>query len=174
MVLGLNKIASFRLNINSKIIPCSNAVKLLEILIRNKFKFKEHIEKLCKKASFDFHALRRIGGQLANRKANLLANAFIDSQFSFPSFTSLVSLQLDNKVQIDQKLLQLLALEVKSLMHLNPEFIWGFILIQILFGMAMRKGTKTFLPPIKSICSVPFRESFFWNNLHASIKIVKL
>ena len=62
MVLGLNKIASFRLNINSKIIPCSNAVKLLEILIRNKFKFKEHIEKLCKKASFDFHALRRIGG----------------------------------------------------------------------------------------------------------------
>ena len=67
-----------------------------------------------------------------------------------------------------------MALEVKSLMHLNPEFIWGFILIQILFGMAMRKGTKTFLPPIKSIYSVPFRESFFWNNLHASIKIVKL
>ena len=82
-------------------------------------------------------------------------------------------LQLDNKVSIDQKLLQLLALEVKSLMHLNPEFM-GFYFNTNTVWYDMRKETKTFLPPIKSTYSVPFRGSFLWNNLHASIKIVKL
>ena len=62
MVLGVKNIAPFRLNVNGKIIPCSNEVKLLGITIDNELKFKKHIEDLCKKASYKLHALRRIRG----------------------------------------------------------------------------------------------------------------
>ena len=62
MVLGAKNIAPFRLNVNGKIIPCSNEVKLLGITIDNELKFKKHIEDLCKKASYKLHALRRIRG----------------------------------------------------------------------------------------------------------------
>ena len=60
MVLRVNNIPPFRLNIKGKDISCSNTVKLGEIINHNKFKFKKHIENLCKKASVEFHALRRI------------------------------------------------------------------------------------------------------------------
>ena len=52
MVLGVKNIASFRLNVNCKIIPCSNEVKLLGITIDTELKFKKHIEDLCKKAFY--------------------------------------------------------------------------------------------------------------------------
>ena len=83
MVLWFKNIAPFRLNVNSKIITCSNEVKLLGITIDNEFKFKKHIEDLCEKASYKLHALRRIRGYLTVEKARILANAFIDSQFNY-------------------------------------------------------------------------------------------
>ena len=83
MILGLKHMAPFRPNVNSKIIPCSNEVKLLGITIDNELKFKKHIEDLCKKASYKLHALRRIRGYLTVEKARILANAFIDSQFNY-------------------------------------------------------------------------------------------
>ena len=49
MVLGVKNIAPFRFNVNDKIIPCSNEVKLLGITIDREVKFKKHIEDLCKK-----------------------------------------------------------------------------------------------------------------------------
>ena len=82
MVLGVKNIAPFNLNVNGKIIPSSNEVKLLEITIDNQLKFKKHIEELCKKSSYILHALRRIRGYLTAEKARILANAFIDSQFN--------------------------------------------------------------------------------------------
>ena len=62
MVLGVKNIAPFSLNVNSKLIPCSNEVKLLGITIDNQLKFKKHIEELCKEASYKLHALKRIRG----------------------------------------------------------------------------------------------------------------
>ena len=46
MVLGVKKILPFRLNVNGKIIPCLNEVKLLGITIDNELKFKKHIKDL--------------------------------------------------------------------------------------------------------------------------------
>ena len=54
MVLGVKNIGHFRLNVNGKIIPCSNEVKLQGITIDNELKFKKHIEDLCKKASINY------------------------------------------------------------------------------------------------------------------------
>ena len=79
IVLGVKNIAPFRLNVNGKIIPRSNEVKLLGITVDNELKFKNHIEDLCKKASCKLHALRRIRGCLTVGKARILANAFIYS-----------------------------------------------------------------------------------------------
>ena len=79
MVLETKNIVHFTINVNCKIIPCSNEVKLLGITIDNELKFKKHIEDLCKKASYKLHALRRIRGYLAVEKARIRVNAFIDS-----------------------------------------------------------------------------------------------
>ena len=84
MVLGVKNIVNFTINVNGKIIPCPNEVKLLGITIANELKFKKHIEDLCKKASYKLHALSRIRGYLTVEKARILANALIDSQFSYP------------------------------------------------------------------------------------------
>ena len=83
MVIWVKNIVHFTINVNGKIIPCSNEVKLLGITIDNELKFKKHIEDLCKKASYKLHALRRIRGYLAVEKARIPANAFIDSQFNY-------------------------------------------------------------------------------------------
>ena len=83
MLLGVKNIVHLTINVNGKIIPCSNEVKLLGITIDNELKFKKHIEDLCKKASYKLHALRRIRGYLTVEKARILANAFIDSQFNY-------------------------------------------------------------------------------------------
>ena len=133
MVLGVKNIAPFRLNVNGKIIPCSNEVKLLGITTDNELKFKKHIEDLCKKASYKLHALRRIRGYLTVEKARILAKGLIDSQFNYAPLIWMfagktlinewftVNLQLNNNMSIRQRHLQYLALEVfKPLMHLNP------------------------------------------------------
>ena len=67
-----------------------------------------------------------------------------------------------------------MALEVfKSLMHLNPEFMWSYFNEKPI-TYDLRKGTKVFLPPVKSfrlgLNSVHFRGSILWNNLPSSIK----
>ena len=83
-------------------------------------------------------------------------------------------LQLNNNVSIHQRHLQYLALEVfKSLMHLNPEFMWSYF-NENPIPYDLRKGTKVFLPPVKSfrlgLNSVHFRGSILRNNLPSSIK----
>ena len=83
MVLGVKNIAPFSVNVNCKITPCSNEVKLLGITVDNQLNFKKHIEELSKKASSKLHALRRITEYLTVQKATILANVFIDSQFNY-------------------------------------------------------------------------------------------
>ena len=141
MVLGVKNIVHFTINANGKIISCSNEIKLLGITIDNELKFKNHIEDLCKKASYRIQTLRRIRGYLIVEKARILANAFIDSQFNYAPLIWMFSgktlinkickihhrtlrvvynkynklygelLQLNNNVSIHQKHLQYLALE---------------------------------------------------------------
>ena len=60
MVPGAKNMVPFRLDVNGKIVPCSNEVKLLKITVDSELKFKKHIDDLCKKASFKVHAFRRI------------------------------------------------------------------------------------------------------------------
>ena len=83
-------------------------------------------------------------------------------------------LQLNNNVSIHQRHLQYLALEVfKSLMHLNPEFMWSYF-NENPIPYDLRKGIKVFLPQFKSfrfdLNSIRFRGSILWNNLPSSIK----
>ena len=85
MVLGVKNIVHFTINVNDKIISCSNEVKLLGITIDNELRFKKHTEHLCKKASYKLHALRRIRGYLTAEKARILVNAFIGRQFNYAS-----------------------------------------------------------------------------------------
>ena len=69
------------MNVNGQIIPFSNEVKLLGITTDNELKFKNHIEDLCKKASYKLHVLRRIRGYLTVEKEGY--NALIDSQLNY-------------------------------------------------------------------------------------------
>ena len=46
-------------------------------------RFKKYINELCRKASYELHALQRMRRYLSVNKARLLANPFIDSQFSY-------------------------------------------------------------------------------------------
>ena len=99
MVLGVKNIVHFTINVNSKIIPCSNEVKLLGITIGNELKFKKHIKDLCRKASYKLHAFRRIREYLTVGKARIPANVFIDSQFNYaPSIWMFAGKTLINKI----------------------------------------------------------------------------
>ena len=55
----------------------SQKVILLGLTIDNCLTFKDHIDKLCGNACYNFHVLRRIGKYLILDKVKLLYNAFI-------------------------------------------------------------------------------------------------
>ena len=142
MILGDKQNTPFVLNINGKEINNSRKIERLGIVIDNQLKFKKHIENLCKKASFKLHALRRIRTFLTVKKARILVNAFINSQFNYAPLIWLFSskitinkilkilyrtlqvlyseyhksyeelLQNNNDISIHQKHLRILALEV--------------------------------------------------------------
>ena len=83
-------------------------------------------------------------------------------------------LQLNNNVSFHQRHLQYLALEVfKSLMHLNPEFMWSYF-HENPMPYDLRKGINVFPEPVQSfrfgLNSIHFRGSILWNNLPSSIK----
>ena len=142
MILGDKQNTPFVLNINGKEINNSRKIERLGIVIDNQLKFKKHIENLCKKASFKLHALRRIRTFLTVKKARILVNTFINSQFNYAPLIWLFSskiainkilkilyrtlqvlyseyyksyeelLQNNNDISIHQKHLRILALEV--------------------------------------------------------------
>ena len=180
MFLGVKNIASFRLNVNGKIIPCSNEVKLLGITIDNELIFKKHIEDLCKRASYKLHALKRIRGSLTVEKAKILAHAFIDSQFNYVPLIwisvgkTLIDkickihhrllkvvcneynksyeelLQLNNNVSMHQIHLQYLALEVFKSLMHLNPKFTWSYFNENPIPYDLRKGTKVILPPVKS------------------------
>ena len=79
-----------------------------------------------------------------------------------------------NDISIHQKHLKHLPIEVyKSLVKLNPEFMWPFFKNKSI-PYNLRNGNICILPPARSshygINSVQFRGSLLWNNLPISVK----
>ena len=83
MVLGKKEDDSFVINLGNNKIESSTEVTLLGVKIDKQLKFKTHIEELCRKAAYKLHALRRVRKYLTVEKAKPLANAFINSQFTY-------------------------------------------------------------------------------------------
>ena len=75
-------ILSSSVYIDKNRIESSTEVTLLGVKIDEQFKFKSHIEELYRKAACKLHVLRRIRKYLTFEKVKLLANTFIDSQFT--------------------------------------------------------------------------------------------
>ena len=83
-------------------------------------------------------------------------------------------LNFSNDVSIHQKHLLFLAIEVyKSLMNINPEFMWEFFNKDPL-KYNLRKRYIVYLPPARSSCysinSLAFRRSLLWNSLRSNVK----
>ena len=85
MILGKGSRLPFILNINNIKIRESQKVILLGLAIDICLTFKDHVETLCRNASYKLHALRRIRKYLTPKKAKVLYNAFINSQFNYTS-----------------------------------------------------------------------------------------
>ena len=85
MILGKGSRLPFILNINNIKIRESQKVILLGLAIDICLTFKDHVETLCRNASYKLHALRRIRKYLTPNKAKVLYNAFINSQFNYTS-----------------------------------------------------------------------------------------
>ena len=83
MVLGTKEDDFFVLNRGKNKNESSTEVPLLGVKIDKQLKFESHTDEVCRKASYKLHALRRIRKYLTVEKAKLLANAFINSQFTY-------------------------------------------------------------------------------------------
>ena len=83
-------------------------------------------------------------------------------------------LNFSNDVSIHQRHLRFLAIEVyKSLMNINPEFMWEFF-NKIPVQYNLRKGDIAYLPPAISSCygidSLALCGSLLWNSLPSNVK----
>ena len=160
MIPGKTKREPVTLNIDAIKIKESQSVVLLGLTIDNQLTFKDHIDTLCRNASYKLHALRRIRKYLTIEKAKLLYNAFVNSQFNYSSIIWMFCRKTDyakiekiqyralkivynsdlsfedlllhsNEVSIHQKHLRQLATEVyKSLNNLSPDFIKPFFTLK--------------------------------------------
>ena len=77
-------------------------------------------------------------------------------------------------MSIHQRHLRYLTIKVfKSIMHLNPEFMWSYFEEKSM-PYNLRDGSKLILPKTKSsrfnVNSLRFRGSLLWNNLPISLK----
>ena len=73
----------FPVNIKGCIIESSNCEKLLGIFIDRNFSFEYRINRICCKASQNFHALSRIAKYISEDKKRMLLKPFIISQFNY-------------------------------------------------------------------------------------------
>ena len=156
MILGKKQCNKVKLIINSIVINESNAVELLGITIDNILTFNEHINNLCRNASYKLYALRRIRKYLTQDQAKRLYNAFINSQFNYAPVIWMLCrknqylkirkvhhealkvvfnsdngydelLQMSNEISIHHKYLHALKCEVLKRLNIsNPEFMWSY------------------------------------------------
>ena len=117
MILGKVSRLPLILNINSTKIRESQKVIVLGLTIDNCFTFKDHIDTLCRNASYKLHALRRIRKYLTPDKAKLSHNAFINSQFGYASIIWMFCRKTD---YLEMEKIQYKAL--KSVFNINESF----------------------------------------------------
>ena len=77
------KSSFFCLKYRQSKIESSTEITLLGVKIDEQLKFKSHIEELRRKAGYKLFALHRIRKYLTVKKSKFLANAFINSQFTY-------------------------------------------------------------------------------------------
>ena len=153
MILGDKSHHKYELKINYIKIEPSDGDLLLGITIDKKLTFKQHVENLCRKAQYKRHALRRIRKFLIIKKAKILGNTFIDSQFYYAPLLEMFcrkilyskihyktlkviyesndpkdNLLLQSKmVSVHQRHLKFLMTKIyKSISQLKPEFTWSY------------------------------------------------
>ena len=161
MILGKRTRQTIIININNIKIRESQNVELLGPTIDNRLTFKDHINILCRGASYKLRALRRIRKYLTLEKSKLLYNAFINNQFNYASIIWMFCRKQDylevekihykalkivynsnecyeellirnNEVSIHQKQLRTLATEIyKCLTDVNPDFMNYFSIKEI-------------------------------------------
>ena len=85
MNFGKSTRQSIILNVNNVKIRESSSVVLLGLTIDIRLTFKDHINILCRRASFKLHALRRKRKYITADKVKLLCNAFLNSRFNYAS-----------------------------------------------------------------------------------------
>ena len=184
MILRKKTPSSVKLIINSTEIEETKKVVLLVITINNLITFNEHIDNLCRTASYKLHALRRIRKYLSLEKAKLLCNAFINSQFNYAPLVWMFCrkkqylkiqkihhkalkvvynsnknydelLRDNNEFSVHQRHLRTLICEIfKSLNNLNPEFMWSYFVFKNI-TYNIRNGPLLRLPSAKSTsCSI--------------------
>ena len=160
MILGKSTRQTIILNINNIKIRETQIVELLGLTIDNRLTFKDHINMLCRRASYKLHALRRIRKYLTLQKSKLLYNTFINNQFNYASIIWMFCRKQDylevekihykalnivynsnecyeelliqnNEVSIHQKQLRTLTTEIhKSLTDVNPDFMKNYFSIK--------------------------------------------
>ena len=81
MFLGLNQTHKLCLEVNNKIIPSSDTVKLLGVDIDSELKFDRHVKIMCAKTSRKVSAFSRVANFITFEKGKLLYNSFIMSNF---------------------------------------------------------------------------------------------
>ena len=191
MILGKSTRQTIILNINNIKIRESQNVELLGLTIDNRLTFKDHINILCRRASYKLHALRRIRKYLTLEKSKILYNAFINNQFNYASMIWMFCRKQDylevekihykalkivynsnecyeelliqnNEISIRQKQLRTLATEIyKSLTDVNPDFMKNYFPIE-----EIPSARSTYY----GINSIHFRACVLWNKLPNSLK----
>ena len=95
--------ASIRMEFCGKTILSSNEIDLLGITTDTKLSFDPHITKICRKASRQLNALKRLGCYIPPDTRKILANSFIISNFNYCPlvwyFSTAKQLQKIEKIQ---------------------------------------------------------------------------
>ena len=181
MIRGDKKNNTFVLNIHDKEIKNSSEVELLGITIDSQLKFKKHIDNLCRKASYELHAPRRIRKFLRVEKTKMLANAFINSQFNYAPLVWMFAgktsinkickihhrtlqvihndyqksydelLDINKDVNIHQKHLRILALEVFKSITHVNPEFMWSYFNENTIPYNLRNGNRLLLPSAKSV-----------------------
>ena len=167
-----------KLKINSIEINETDTLELIGITIDNTLTFNEHINNLCRKASYKLYPLRRIRTSLSQDQAKLLHNAFINSQFNYARIIRMFYrknqylkiqkihhkapkvvfnsyggydelLQMSNEITIHQKHLHALICEVFKSFDSNPEFMWSYFTFKNI-TYNIRNGPFLKLPDAKA------------------------
>ena len=108
--------AGIRLEFCGKTILSSNEIDLLGITIDTKLSFDSHITKICRKASRQLNALKRLGCYIPLDTRKILTNSFIISNFNYCPLVWYFSMakQLQKIEKIQERVLRFLHYDYLS------------------------------------------------------------